>query len=89
MTEAKLLEQESTVTKHLGGLLRACERRDWIGLGIPRISMGEVCDGECTNGVSNNKNRVLELLRAVRGKPLDRTHRPSRRVVPKNVIGGI
>ena len=89
MTDAKLLEQESIVTKHLGGLLRACERGDWIGLGIPRISLGEVYGKECTDGVSNNKNRVLELLRTIRGKPLHRTHRPSRRVIPKNVIGGI
>ena len=41
---------------------------------------------ECTDGVSDDKNRILELLRAVRGKLLNRTDGPSIRIVPEDII---
>ena len=41
---------------------------------------------ECTDGVSDDKNRILELLRAVRGKLLNRTDGPSIRIVPEDIV---
>ena len=37
MTEAKLLNEESTVAKEVSRLLRAGERGDWVGLGIVQV----------------------------------------------------
>ena len=40
------------------------------------VRIWKVCDIECTDGVSNDKNRVPELHGAVRGEPLHRTDGP-------------
>lgn len=96
VTETKLLDQESVVTKQVGGPLRARERGDRIGLGNnarPRSAM-ELIDWGCTNRVSDDQNRVFEFRRCVRGKPLNRADGPSKTLVAEealasgNVLGG-
>ena len=40
------------------------------------VKIREVCSLECTDGISDNENRVLKLFGAVRRKLLYRADRP-------------
>ena len=86
MAKAKLFDQKSTVPKQISGSLCVCEWCERVGLGISRVRTREVYSIECTNGISNEKGRVLELLGTVWREPLDRMDGPPIRVVSRDAV---
>lgn len=81
MPEAQLLEQERTVTKQVGRLFCIRERRDRVSLVVIVVKLWNNLIKRWTYGVSNDKNRVLELLRAEWGKSFNGTDGPSKRAI--------
>jgi hypothetical protein len=79
MAEPKPLNQESIVAQQTRDLFCVHERSDGVELEIPVVSTCNAIGMKCTNGISDHKNRVLELLRAVGGKFLNRTNWPKGR----------
>ena len=86
MAKAKLFDQKSTVSEQISGSLCVCERCERVGLGILRVRTWGVYSIECTNGISDEKGRVLELLGAVRREPLNRPNGPPIRVVSRDAV---
>ena len=88
VTEAELFEQESIVAEQVGSLLCVHKWRGRVGLEIPIafFRIGEIPKVRCTYAISDDKNRVLELLRAVRGELLDGTDGEFVRVVTGKIV---
>ena len=77
MAEPDLLEQVSIATEHCGGIPRIRKRRDGVGLGIAVVRPMNYLGVRWTDGVSDEENRMRELLGDVWGKPFDRSDGPS------------
>lgn len=89
MAEPELFEQEGIVTEEVCGLLRIHERSNRVNLGIVMIRLQENPESMVvgfTHGVSDEENRIHELLRAVWGESFDRPSRPSIRSVTGEAI---
>ena len=86
MAEAKLFDQKKAVSEQIGGILCVCERCERVGLGILRVRTWGVYSIECTNGISNEQGRALELLGNVRRELFSRTDGPPVRVVSGEAV---
>ena len=77
VAKADLLKQVSVVTKYRGGIPRIRKRRDGVSLRIAVVRPMNYLGVRWTDGVSDEENRMRELLGDVWGKPFDRSDGPS------------